>query len=161
MILGRKSTSKGYELVAGAKVFSYLRGGRPIIGVLPRDETRKILHRVGVSTIADVESIAEIITVFRQILDAWSTGTLSSLVPDRVACAAYSVEPQTAALVRALEGAPAIEPFVPGVVEIPPSLRGEISTRDMDKAREDVLAARPITFVALAALSFRPELMSC
>jgi hypothetical protein len=31
--------------------------------------------------------------------------------------------------VRALEGAPAAEPFVPGLVEIPPSLQREIGER--------------------------------
>ncbi len=38
------------------------------------------------------------------------------------------VEPerQTAALIRVLEGVPAAEAFVPGSVEIPPSLRGKI-----------------------------------
>jgi hypothetical protein len=32
-------------------------------------------------------------------------------------------------LVRALEGAPAAEPFVPGMVEIPPSLQREIGDK--------------------------------
>jgi hypothetical protein len=31
--------------------------------------------------------------------------------------------------VRALEGAPAAEPFVPGMVEIPPSLQREIGDK--------------------------------
>jgi hypothetical protein len=39
---------------------------------------------------------------------------------------AYSALRQTAALVRALEGIPAAAPFVPGGVEIPPSLRKDI-----------------------------------
>jgi glycosyltransferase involved in cell wall biosynthesis len=126
LVLGRLPTIKGYELFAGAKLFGYLKAGRPIVGVLPTDETRKILQRVGVSTVADVDSPSEIIAVLRRLLDAWSAGALSSLVPDRTACEAYSAERQTAALVRALEGKPAAEPFVPGSVEIPPSLREEI-----------------------------------
>ena len=119
---------KGYELFAPAKLFGYLKFGRPILGIVPRDETRKILHRVGADTVADVESPAEILTVLQRIIDAWSSGTLCALVPSRSACGAFSAERQTAALVRALEGAPAIDPFVPGKVEIPPSLREVLAT---------------------------------
>jgi hypothetical protein len=126
LVLGRPPTSRGHELLAGAKLYGYLKTGRPIIGVLPLDETKKTLQRVGVSTIADVDSPSEIVAVLRQLLDAWSTGTLSSLVPDRAACDVYSAARQTEALVCALEGESAAEPFVPGSVEIPLSLRGEI-----------------------------------
>jgi glycosyltransferase involved in cell wall biosynthesis len=119
---------KGYEL-CGSKVFSYLRAGRPILGVLPRDEVKKVLQKVGVSTLADIDSPCEIASTLRRLLDAWSAGQLASLVPDRSACEAYSAERQTAALVRALEGDPAAEPFVPGAVEIPPSLQGQIANR--------------------------------
>ncbi len=116
---------KGYEL-CGSKVFSYLKAGRPIIGILPEDEMRTVLHRVGVRTIADIESPSEIATVFRQVLEAWREGTLSSFVPDRKSSETYSAKQQTLALVRALEGAPPVDPFVPGSVEIPPSLKGDI-----------------------------------
>jgi hypothetical protein len=126
LVLGRPPTIRGYELLAGAKLYSYLKAGRPIVGVLPPDETKNILHHVGVSTVADVDSPSEIVAVVGKVLDAWSTGTLSSLLPNRSACEAYSAERQIAALVRALEGVPAAEPFIPGSVEIPPSLRGEI-----------------------------------
>jgi glycosyltransferase involved in cell wall biosynthesis len=129
LMLGRPSTHKGYELLAGAKLFGYLQAGRPIIGVLPRDEARKVLQRVGVTTVADVDSTAEIVSVLQKFLDAWAAGTLSALIPERAACEVYSAQRQTAALVRALEGAPAAEPFVPGSVEIPPSLLGDIGAR--------------------------------
>lgn len=128
LVLGRPQTMKGHELFAGAKLFGYLKASRPIVGVLPQDETNKILHRVGVSTVANVESPSEIVAVLRQLLAAWSAGTLSSLVPDRAACEIYSAERQTAALVRALDGAPAAEPFIPGSAEIPPSLRRAIDS---------------------------------
>jgi hypothetical protein len=127
LVLGRPLTMKGYELFASAKLFSYLKAGRPIVGVLPPDETKKILQRVGVCTVANGDSPAEIVAVFQQLLDAWSGGTLPSLVPDRAACQAYSAERQTAALVCALEGKPAAEPFVPNSVEVPPSLWGDIA----------------------------------
>ncbi len=116
---------KGYEL-CGSKVFSYLKAGRPIIGILPQDEMRTVLHRVGVRTIADIESPSEIATVFRQVLEAWREGTLSSFVPDKKSSETYSAKQQTLALVRALEGAHPVDPFVPGSVEIPPSLQGDI-----------------------------------
>ena len=126
LVLGRPPSMKGYELFAGAKLFGYLRAGRPILGVLPPDETRKVLNRVGVSTVADGDSPPEIVAALRRLLDAWSSRTLSSLLPDRGACEVYSAESQTAALVRVLEGKTAMEPFVPNSVEIPPSLREHI-----------------------------------
>jgi hypothetical protein len=126
LVLGRTATMRGHELLVGAKLFAYLKAGRPIIGVLPSDETKNILQHLGVRTIADAESCCQIIAVLRQVLDAWSTGTLSVLVPDQKACEAYSVERQTAALINALEHRPAADPFVPGAVDIPQSLRGYI-----------------------------------
>jgi hypothetical protein len=129
LILGRPPTMKGYELIASAKLFNYLKAGRPIVGVLPPDETKKVLLQVGASTVADANSVSEIVTVLRRILEAWSDGTLSSLVPDRTACATYSAERQTQALVRALEAAPAAKPFVPGSVDVPESLKEELSYR--------------------------------
>ena len=68
LVLGRPSTMNGYELFAAAKLFGYLKAGRPIIGVLPADETKKILHRVSVRTVADVDSLSEITTVLRLYL---------------------------------------------------------------------------------------------
>jgi glycosyltransferase involved in cell wall biosynthesis len=126
LILGRPSTMKGYELFAGAKLFGYLKAGRPIVGVVPEDETRNILERLGVSTVADVDSVQEITAVLCSVLDNWSKGSLSSLVPDRKACQAYSSFHQTGELVRALEGVPSEKPFIPGAQPIPPSLRDDI-----------------------------------
>jgi len=126
LMLGQRPV-KGYELYASSKLFSYLKAGRPILGVLPSNEAKKILHRVGSSTVADVDSPLEIVSVLQRILNAWSTGTLSSLLPNRAACEVYSSERQTPALVRALEGTVAADPFVPGMVAIPPSLREELA----------------------------------
>ena len=61
LVLGRLPSIKGHELFAGAKTFNYLKANRPILGVLPQDETRKILNQVGVSTIADAGSPADIV----------------------------------------------------------------------------------------------------
>ncbi len=126
LVLGRLPSIKGHELFAGAKTFNYLKANRPILGVLPQDETRKILNQVGVSTIADAGSPADIVLNLRTLLNAWSQGILSSLVPDPIKCELYSAERQIEALGRALEGLPPVEPFVPGMAEIPPSLRDEL-----------------------------------
>jgi len=66
----------------------------------------------------------------RAVLRAWADDNLESLAPDPVACRAYSAEIQTQALVAALEGAPASDPFVPGRVDVPASLRDEINRRE-------------------------------
>jgi hypothetical protein len=129
LILGRYPGMRGYELFAGAKLFGYLKAGMPIIGVLPSDETRKVLLRVGVRTVADVDSSAEIAGVLRDLVIAWSQQKLLTLLPDRTACENYSAQHQTEELVRALEGVPAVESFVPGSVEVPPSLRSLVSER--------------------------------
>jgi hypothetical protein len=134
LILGRPPTMRGHELFAGAKLFGYLKAGRPIVGVLPADETKKILERVGVSTVADADSVPEIVAVIQKLLHAWSSDRLASLVPDRAACERYSAERQTAALARALEGRSAAEAFVPGSTEIPPSLKREFVARWSEKS---------------------------
>jgi hypothetical protein len=126
LVLGRPLTMKGYELFAAAKLFGYLKAGRPIIGVLPPDETKKILHGVGVHTVADVDSVSDITRLLQRVVESWSMGALSSLVPDRKACEAYSSEQQTMTLVHALEGLPSKKPFIPGAQAIPPSLRTSI-----------------------------------
>src|SRR6185436_5541635 len=93
---------RGYELV-GSKVFNYLKAARPIVGILPDDETRHVLRAAGVSTLADIDSPSQILATLRQLLDAWSRGSLGALLPDREACAAFSSEHQVDSLVRALE----------------------------------------------------------
>ncbi len=123
LIFGRPATKPGYELFAGAKLFGYLKTGKPIIGVLPEDETKKVLQQVESRMIADVESIPEICRVLEVLLEHWNNGTVASLVPDRKVCEAYASDRQTAILVRALEAVPAEHPFIPGLQTVPPSLR--------------------------------------
>jgi hypothetical protein len=126
LVLGRRSTIIGHELFAGAKLFGYLQARRPIVGILPDDETRRILSRVGVTSVADVEDPSAITSVLRTIVDSWAQGALPSLLPDADKCQLYSAEQHTLALVRAFEGRPALHSFVPGSVDVPPSLRDEI-----------------------------------
>jgi glycosyltransferase involved in cell wall biosynthesis len=130
LLLGVKP-GKGYEL-CGSKVFSYLKANRPIFAIVsPADEMRKVLSRVGISTtVADPDVPSEIVVVLKRIIDAWSAGKMSLLLPDPFACRFYSAERQAAALVKALEGASAMDPFVPGVAEIPPSLEKAIASSE-------------------------------
>jgi glycosyltransferase involved in cell wall biosynthesis len=130
LVLGRSSELRGYELLVGAKLFEYLKGGRPIIGVLPSDETKNILQRLDVTTLADVDSPLEIASLLLRVLDAWSTNSLSVLVPDKKLCERYSAATQSAALSRALEGKPSWEPFIPGSVTVPASLKAYIEKED-------------------------------
>jgi glycosyltransferase involved in cell wall biosynthesis len=128
LILGRPSEIRGHKLVAGAKLFEYLKARRPIIGILPQDETRNILKNVGVSTIPDVESPSAIALVFQRVLEAWINGSLDTLLPDPVKCATYSIEHQGVVLVDALEGKVSSKPFVSATLNHPlKCLREEIS----------------------------------
>jgi len=104
LILGRNPQRTGHELVAGAKLFGYLQAGRPIIGVVPHDETRRILNQVGSVLIADADAPEEVATVFGQLLDAWSNRTLERFVPNRAACQGYSCSRQISNLIAALNG---------------------------------------------------------
>ncbi len=126
LLLERPASMRGHELLAGAKLFGYLKSGKPIIGVLPRCEARNILQRVGVTTIADADSVSEIVTILRQLVDAWTKDALPQLAPIAAACEAYSAERQTAALVRVFDGLPPAESFIPGSVDVPASLQKEI-----------------------------------
>lgn len=113
LILGRNPHRIGHELVAGAKLFGYLQAGRPIIGVVPHDETRRILWEVGSSLIADAGVPSEVVAVFERVLDAWSTKTLETLVPNRASCEAYSSSHQMSNLISALNGAPPVKTLFP------------------------------------------------
>jgi len=135
LMLEREPNMKGYQLLAGAKLFGYLKAGRPIIGVLPDGEAKKILRRVGASTIANVESSEEVLKVLRLVLRAWLERNLSSFTPDPISCAAFAADKQVAALARALNGQMPMEPFVPGRAEVPASLLDAIGERGcIDKA---------------------------
>jgi len=143
LLLGRPPTMRGYELFAAAKLFGYLKAGKPIVGILPPDEAQQILRRVGVSTIADVESVPEIVAVLRQLLRDWANGKLRLLIPDANACVSFSADRQAQTLVSTFENAPAVEPFVPGKVEVPDSLRAEISLREsMSKRKAMAISPR-------------------
>jgi glycosyltransferase involved in cell wall biosynthesis len=126
LILGRGLERKGYELVAGAKLFSYLKARRPFLGILPHDETRRILHNLNARTVADVDSPSEITVVLRKLVDAWTEGRLADFLPDRATCEEFSAERQTEALVRVFQGVQAPRISAAGSTKVPAGLQGEI-----------------------------------
>lgn len=123
LILGRSPDRKGHELVAGAKLFGYFKARKPIVAIVPQDETREILSTVEVETIAHSHSVPDIVQVLWRMHAGWAEGNLAALLPNVHACRRFGSEPQTAALTRALEGLPPDEIFVPGKVGLPASLR--------------------------------------
>jgi len=127
LMLERKPSHKGVELLAGAKLFNYLKAARPILGAVPQGEAARILGEVGVTTIADAASAAHACEMLQRLFDGWCAGRLASFVPQRAACERYSARQQTAALTRALEGLPALQAFVPGALDIVPSLRPDFA----------------------------------
>jgi hypothetical protein len=154
LMLERTPRMKGYELLAGAKLFEYLSRGRPILGVLPYGEARNVLEQVSAPTIADVDSVPEIVSLLRRTVDAWKAGTLAALLPDGAKCAAFSAERQTAVLERALAGQRAVEAFVPGRREVPPSLRAELGPGPAAEPRTS--QPRPAAIDARRAHAARP-----
>jgi glycosyltransferase involved in cell wall biosynthesis len=125
LMLERRPTHKGHELLAGAKLFAYLRAGKPILGVVPRGEADRILREVGVTTVADAGSVEAIERALDDVFRHWSEGTLAALAPDKASCRRYSGRAQASALARALEGWRPLERFVPGANDVAPSLRSE------------------------------------
>ena len=127
LMLERRPSHTGYELLAGAKLFGYLRAGKPILGVVPHGEAERVLRDVGVSTIAEATSVPAILSALNTVFESWCAGRLGMLIPDPSACLRYSGKVQTMAMVRALEGLPAAEPFIPGAVDVVPSLRPQFA----------------------------------
>jgi glycosyltransferase involved in cell wall biosynthesis len=125
LVLGRTPGREGHELVAGAKLFGYLQAGRPIIGIVPRDETRRILSHIGNSLIANADAPEEVSAVFEQVLNAWSSRTLDRLSPNRAACEAYSTSRQIMGLISVLNGAFHEKVLTAEASTMPPSLESE------------------------------------
>jgi glycosyltransferase involved in cell wall biosynthesis len=127
LMLGREPSYKGYQLLAGAKLYGYMKSGRPILGILPDDEARKTLRGLNAAAVAPVESVPGIVKLLVTVVDAWRSGTLGTLLPDPERCNAYSAKAQTDDLVLALNGRPPVQPFTPGETHLPERL-----TRDLD-----------------------------
>jgi glycosyltransferase involved in cell wall biosynthesis len=144
LVLGRPSTMKGFELFAAAKLFGYLKTGRPIVGILPDDEAKKILVGLGVSTIASVDSLVEVSALIRKLVLEWKNGRLASLIPDPIQCAAYSAERQTEILVSALQGKSVSHSFVPGRVGVPISLQKDVGARQSNASGTELLASNSV-----------------
>ena len=109
LLLGVKPY-QGYEL-CGSKVFGYLKAGRPILGILPADESRKVLERVGVSTIANIDSPEEIVGSSQaRPRDPGRPTVCHHSCPIRIDARFTRRQTRPRALVRALEGRPPLSP---------------------------------------------------
>lgn len=126
LVLGRMPGRTAHELVAGAKLFGYLQAGRPIIGIVPRDETCRILEQVGSPLIADADTPAEVVTLLERLFEAWSKKTLDRFVPNRAACEAYSSGRQIENLLIALNGTSLEKTSAMDTSTLPPRLRSEV-----------------------------------
>jgi hypothetical protein len=143
LLLGRYPSMRGYELFAAAKLFGYLKAGKPIVGVLPPDEAKRILATVGASTLGDVESVEDIVGLLRRVLRCWKDRSLATLLPNANACQTYSAKRQTRVLVSALENIQPSECFVPGRAPIPHSLKEQISWKETLSSRIEQPLRRP------------------
>jgi glycosyltransferase involved in cell wall biosynthesis len=90
-----------------AKLFEYLRAGRPVLAVVGPGVTAEILRRVGGGWAVDPASRGALREVVTTAYRAWRTGTLGSLVADPRALKEFSRERlagELAALFDALVG---------------------------------------------------------
>lgn len=123
LVLGRMPGRTAHDLVAGAKLFGYLQAGRPVIGIVPHDETRRILGRVGSPLIADAESPTEVVRVLKNVLEAWGSGALEQFIPNRAACQAYASDRQISDLISALNAGPPAESPMVGTFAVPTEVK--------------------------------------
>jgi hypothetical protein len=122
LLLGEEP-SAGYEIYATSKIFHYLSLGRPILGIMPPNEGKRLLQSLRAGLRVDVESITEIESALLTLYRAWENGSLSHFLPTPESLQPY-IEPNlTAALVLALSGLPAQHPYRKGEAEVPPSLQ--------------------------------------
>jgi hypothetical protein len=74
-----------------AKVYEYLRAGRPILGLAdPRGDTAGVLRAAGIDTIAALESMQDIVAALGRFIGLLRAG--AAPVPERAAMAAHSRE---------------------------------------------------------------------
>ncbi|GEM_PF-1154606 len=156
LVLGRENGMRGHELLAGAKLFGYLKTGRPILGVLPEDETARILKQVGVTTIAPADDSGQIASVLETLLTTWSAGRLTSLAPDPALCEVFSSQNQIEHYLPALEDRAPVVPFVPGQASVPPSLKKKVEAMAFENSR-DFLNGKPGMQRLLRTFGFAPD----
>lgn len=117
LILG-EMPMRGMELFVASKIFNYLSMGRPVMGVLPDTESRKVLLSLGSGLVADVDSIDEIENLIRKLYLAWETETLDNYLIFSEELKNYSEPNLTSALVTALEFRKPYNPFQSGKAAI-------------------------------------------
>jgi len=94
-----------------AKVYEYLRAGRPILGLTdPSGDTAGVLCRAGLTSIARLDSMSEIADALKKFVMDWREGKLSG--PDAQAVADSSRLARSRGLVALLEKcvSPALDP---------------------------------------------------
>lgn len=124
LVLGDKP-SPGYEIYMPSKIFHYLALRRPILGVCQPDESRHLLlQSIGAGPLADCNSVAEIEAALLALYQAWESDSLARFLPRLESLQEYMEPNLTAALVRALSGQSACNPYHRGEVTVPPSLQG-------------------------------------
>jgi hypothetical protein len=86
-----------------AKIYEYLRAGRPILGLAtPEGDTSAALRNAGVVALADLESADAIVDLLPGFVDALRTGAASGATA--VAAARASRRGRTAVLAGWLDG---------------------------------------------------------
>ena len=64
-----------------SKLFEYIGGRKPILGISPLDgATARLMQREGLGVIADPENVDAIASAIRSVYDLWSHGDLSSMM---------------------------------------------------------------------------------
>jgi glycosyltransferase involved in cell wall biosynthesis len=89
LILGEQPMP-GMEFFVASKVFHYLALARPVLGILPNNETKNILHALDSQLLADVNSVQQVEQVLLKLYNAWQSDQLSNLVLFRDALNKYS-----------------------------------------------------------------------
>ena len=103
LILGEQPMP-GMEFFVASKIFHYLALGRPVLGVLPNNETKNILHILGSQLLADVDSLRQVEQVLLKLYNAWQSDQLGNLVLSQDGLSQYSEPYLSEMLSQILDG---------------------------------------------------------
>lgn len=121
LLFGNKPT-RGMELFVTSKIFHYWGMGRPVIGILPDDEARKVMLQAGSELVADVDSIKQIENILLKLYHAWEKQLLEKYIISAQKIQYYAEPNLSRALVDALECRIPKNPFQPGKTSVPQNL---------------------------------------
>jgi hypothetical protein len=94
----------GMEFFVASKVFHYLALERPVLGILPNNETKNILHIFGSQLLADVDSLRQVEQVLLKLYNAWQSDQLGNLVLSQDGLSKYSEPYLSEMLSQILDG---------------------------------------------------------